>query len=100
MATVYQLSVLVNLHITTPFPFTSTIYPLVYLYVHAKLLDNACDSQYVILQQLAGKCLHLDGALGGLQTCCHLLFDPESLLQQYSQCPVLTAQTTLQDIMP
>ncbi len=73
---------------------------LVYLYVHAELLDNACDSQYVILQQLAGKCLHLDGALGGLQTCCHLLFYPERLLQQHSQRPVLTAQTALEGIRP
>lgn len=79
---------------------SSTVHPLAYLYVHAKLLDNACNGQYVILQQLAGQCLNLEGALGGLQTCCHLLFDPESLFQQHSQRPPFTAQTNLQDTRP
>ena len=76
------------------------MYPLVYLYAHAKLLDNLCDCHYVTLQQLVRKCIDLDGALRGLQTSCHLLFDPESLVQQQSQCPVLTTQTTVRDIRP
>lgn len=69
-----------------------------YLYVSAKLLNNARDGQYVILQQLVGQRLGLDGALGGQAAGCHLVFDPESLLQQHSQCPLLTAQVTLRDI--
>lgn len=78
----------------------STVFPLVYLHVHAEPFDNACDGEYVILQQLAGQRLDLDRAMFGLETCCHLLFDPEGLLQQHSQCPILTAQTTFQDVGP
>ncbi|KAK5910058.1 hypothetical protein CesoFtcFv8_003929 [Champsocephalus esox] len=63
----------------------STYVSTLYLYVHAKLLDNACNGQYVILQQLAGQCLNLEGVLGRLQACCHFLSDPESLFQQHSQ---------------
>lgn len=81
-----------GIHITRMFKKT---FPLIYLYVHVKLLDDARDGQDVILQQLAGKRLNLDRAVGGLQTRCHLLFDPESLLQQHSQRPLLTAVRTL-----
>lgn len=76
--------------LTPPSSLTSTSYPDAYLYVYTKLLHNACDGQYVILQQLAGKCLDLDRAPSGLQTVCDVLFDPEGLLQQHSQCPLLT----------
>lgn len=71
-----------------------------YLYIHTELFDNACDSEYVVLQQPAGKDLSLDRALSGPQASCHLLFDPESLLQQHSQCLLLTTETTLEDIRP
>lgn len=85
---------------TTPYPLISTIYQLVYLYIDAELFDNACDSEYVVLQKSMGEDLRLEGALGGLQTGCHLLFDPESLIQQHSQCTLLTTETTLEDTRP